>query len=193
MNVYVMVEGELAAKEIYQKWIPLVNRQLQNIDYPNQFAKNNFYVFFGKGQPEYWSRASIAVDDVNNNKTIDRLVFGFDSEDMSYHDKLNEAKENIEKFNCRVQVKYIVQHFCMETWLLGNKDNYRWKTKNNTLNEYYKKFDVRENDPEDLPAYKEGGKRAINRAAFAYNYLRLAIYDKYGMEKSYSKRNVSMI
>lgn len=185
MNIYVIVEGEKAAKKIYQKWITLVNPNLRSVDYLTDFTHNNFLVYHGLGQP-IWGRVSKAVEDVVNTKNIDRLVIAFDSEDKSYNEKLEEAKDQVEKLGCPVEVKYVVQHFCLETWLLGNRDIFRKKPQNNLLREYYVKFDIRVEDPENLPDHP---KKAMNRAQFAYNYLRLGISDIHGEEKWYNKRN----
>ncbi len=99
---------------------------------------------------------------------------------------MSEAKEYINSLKCRVEVKFIVQHFCIETWLLGNRDIFRKKPSIQDLREFYAKFNIRDNDPEDLPAYE---KKSMNRAQFAYAYLRLGINDAYGNQKCYNKSN----
>lgn len=190
MNVYVIAEGEKATGKVYRKWIPLVNAQLQNISYPHEFYKNNFLIYSGLGQPEFWGRVSSAVEDVNNNRNIDRLVVAFDSEDMGYEDKLGEAKDYINNLNCKAEVKFIVQHFCMETWFLGNKDVFRKKTQDPDLRDYYLKFNIRDEDPEDLPAYRN---KSMNRAQFAYRYLRAGINDTHGNVKCYNKSNPGIV
>ena len=190
MNVYVVVDGEKATKKIYQKWIPLVNSELSNIDYPDQFNQNNFYVFAGRrGQPGIWNMAEKAVEDANNINLIDRIVVCIDSEDKSYEEILSEARQRVEKNECRVPIKYVIQHFCLETWLLGNINLFRKKPKDQELLEYYTKFNIRDSDPVNLPSHKQ---RSMNRATFAYYYLRAGIRDTHGNDKCYSKHNAGM-
>jgi hypothetical protein len=190
MNIYVVVDGEKATKKIYQKWIPLVNNELRNIDYPDQFAQNNFYVFAGRrGQPGIWNMAEKAVEDANNIKSIERLVICVDSEDRSYEEILSEAKRRVDRIECRVPIKYVIQYFCLETWLLGNINLFRKKPKDQELQEYYTKFNIRDDDPKNLPSHKQ---RSMNRATFAYYYLRAGIRDMYGNDKYYSKHNAGM-
>ena len=164
----------------------MVNAQLKSIDYLDQYSKDNFYIFFGKGQPAFWERVGRAVEDVHQIKGIDRLVIGFDSEDKSCDEKLSEAKEYVDSLACKVEVRFIVQHFCIETWLLGNRDIFRKKANNKELREYYTRFNIRDGDPEDLPDYRA---KSMNRAQFAYDYLRLGIRDTYGSERYYTKSN----
>lgn len=189
MNIYVVIEGEKAAKKIYQKWISLVNKELSSVDYLQDLRKNNYFIFSGQGQPLYWERVDRAVEDVNKISGIDRLVISLDSEDDTYEEKLSQAKSRVEKVGCVVDVKYIIQHFCLETWLLGNNNIFHKKTKNNTLKDYYQRFDILGNDPENLPSYKA---KSMNRAQFAYSYLRIGIMEKYYGEKFYSKHNAGI-
>jgi len=186
MNVYIVVEGEKATSKLYRRWIPFVNPSLHPIDYLRDLSQNNFFIFAGHGQPGYWDRVSRAVEDVNTLSNIDRLVISLDSEDMEHTEKLLEAEERVNTMECRIDVKYIVQHFCLETWLLGNRTLFRKKPQLIELTEYIKKFDVRNQDPEFLPAHEE---LELNRAQFAYRLLRAGIRDIHDVRKYYSKSN----
>lgn len=115
MNVYIVVEGEKAARKIYKTWIPLVNPELQYIDYLNQLSQNNFFILAGFGQSQFLTnQIEQAIKDVNN-LPFDRLVIAIDSEDKSFQDKLIELTERVEGIGCKVQVKYVIQYFCFET------------------------------------------------------------------------------
>jgi len=186
MNVYVVVEGEKATSKLYRSWIRFVNPSLQPIDYLRDLNQNNFFIFAGHGQPGYWDRVSRAVEDVNTLLNIDRLVISLDSEDMGDTEKLLEATERVNTMGCSIDVKYVIQHFCLETWLLGNRTLFRKKPQLIELTEYLKKFDVRNKDPELLPPHKE---LELNRAKFAYRLLRAGIKDIYDVRKYYSKSN----
>lgn len=160
MNIYVVVEGERAARKIYKSWIPMVNPELQYVDYLNQVNQNNFYILAGFGQSQFLtSRIEQAINDVNN-LTFDRLVLAIDSENQGFQEKLSELMERVKAIGCNVEVKYVIQHFCFETWLLGNKQTFRKKTDDSELQKFRTIFDVRDNDPELLPGNDE---RSWNR------------------------------
>lgn len=191
MNVYVVVEGEKAVKKIYKTWIPIVNPILRYIDYLNQLEQNNFFILAGFGQSQFLTnQIEHAIKDVNN-LPFDRLVLAIDSEDKSFHDKLSELTERVEGIGCNIQVKYVIQHFCFETWLLGNRKIFRRKTNDYELQKFRALFDVRKNDPELLPVNNE---RAWNRAQFALQYLRAGLRDVHPASRvSYTKRNPGII
>lgn len=190
MNIYVIVEGEQASKRIYKKWIPYVNPDLVHIDYLSEFSQNNFFILAGYGQPYFLERIDKAVADANDIDAIDRLVIAVDSEDQEYYEKYREIRNRLDKNVCKVEVRIIVQHFCLETWLLGNRTNFRKKPYDTELLSFIEIFDVRDNDPELLPSHNH---KAWNRAQFAYRYLRAGIRDIYSGRKSYTKRNPGFV
>lgn len=190
MNIYVVVEGEKAAKKIYKTWISLVNPDLEHIDYIKDIAQNNFFILAGFGQPQFLNRIEQAVMDVNR-LSFDRLVIAVDSEDMNFHEKQLEVSERVDKTGCNVEVRYIIQHFCLETWLLGNKNMFRRKTQDRELLNYRALFDVRNGDPELLPPHIAN---SWNRAKFAFHYLRAGLRDVHpGNRVSYSKKNPGIV
>jgi hypothetical protein len=177
MNIYVVLEGEKAASKLYTSWIQSLNKALHPINYLYEFSQNNFLIIAGYGQPGFWGIVEAAVEDVNKTEVIDRLVIGVDSEDKNLEEKLVEAREHVEKNKCRVDVRYVIQHFCLETWLLGNIQLFRKKPQEEDLKRYVAFFNIRVNDPELLTAYVNN---SWNRAQFSYEYLRAGIRDKYG-------------
>ncbi len=187
MNIYVIVEGEKAAKKIYKTWIPLVNPKLQHIDYLSALEQNNFFLLAGLGQPQFLdNRVEKAIIDVNK-LPFDRLVIAIDSEEMDFREKQLEVSERVSRIGCNVEVRYIIQHFCFETWLLGNKNMFRKKPKDRELLNYKALLDVRSNDPELLPPNEE---KSWNRSQFAYHYLRAGLRDVHpGHRMSYTKKN----
>ncbi len=190
MNIYVIVEGEKATKKIYQRWISYTNSHLTPIDNLRDFKDNNYFIFAGHGQSEFPDKIKNAIDDANNISAIDRLVVGIDSENKDCNEMLLEVKSWVQKQTCRVEVKYIIQHFCLETWFLGNKTLFRKKPQDSELLNYISIFDIRKGDPENLPAHNQGG---FNRAKFAYRYLRAGIRDIYENRKCYSKSNPGVV
>lgn len=186
MNIYAIVEGEKATKKIYRNWISYFNNKLKPIDSLIEYKENNYFLFAGHGQNEFPDKIAKAVEDVNAIESVDRLVIGIDSENLSFEEKKLEVESWIEKFKIRVEVRIVIQHFCLETWLLGNRTVFRKKPQDLDLLKYIDLFDVRTYDPELLPKNDEEG---LNRAKFAYRYLRAGIRDVYGNKKWYSKSN----
>lgn len=190
MNIYVIVEGRTATKKIYKTWIPLVNQDLQHIDYLQDLEQNNFFILAGYGQSELLGdRVTTAIEDVNT-LPFDRLVIGIDSEDKDYLEKQLEVSDRVDRIGCNVEVRYIIQHFCLETWLLGNKNTFRKNPQDNELLSYKALFDVRLNDPELLPDNEE---KSWNRSQFAYHYLRVGLRDVYGSRVPYTKKNPGIV
>lgn len=189
MNIYVVVEGEIATKKIYRSWIPLVNIKLTNVDYLENVIQDNFFILAGFGQPYILERVDKAINDVNKLTKFDRLVIGLDSEEDTYEEKYRQVKDHVGKTACRVEVRYIIQHFCLETWLLGNKSVIRKQPQDVELLQYKKIYDVRYLDPENLIA---PDRLHLKRAHFAYKYLRAGIRDLTNNRATYSKRNPGM-
>lgn len=191
MNIYVVIDGEYAIKKIFQRWIPLINKQLECVDYASDLKENNFVIYANRnGYPGIWSLAERAIEDANSNLSISRLVVCVDSEDKNYSEMLFDVKQRVEKKTCRVPIMYVIQHFCVETWFLGNVNVFRRTTKDNELKDYYTKFDIRNNDPENLPDYKH---KFNTKAVFAYSYLRAGIRDSFGNKKFYNKHSPGIV
>ncbi len=187
MNVYVLVEGRKAARKIYKNWIPYINSALTPVNYIGEVTDNNFHVVAGFGQPEIFDRISDAIADVNKIQRFVRLVVAIDSENQTFDEKQKEVEDFIKKAGCRTDYRVVIQHFCIETWLTGNRDVFRKNPTDPTLREFYNVYNIRTEDPENLPAYKEW-----NRAQFSYEYLRMGMKDRRfekGSRVSYSKRN----
>ena len=148
-------------------------------------AENNFSIISGGGFPSYFDVIESAIEDVNFYNTIDRLVIAIDSEDLSYSDKLNEMTEYLSQFKCKAEIKIVIQHFCLETWALGNRRIVKPNPQSQKLIQYKRFYNVRSADPELLPSYEI---EELNRAQFAEIYLRKALNDKF-KNLTYSKRN----
>jgi len=185
MNIYVIVEGEVGEKKVYDKWINYLNPDLSPVNYLDEIDNNNYLIMAGMGFPQYYGMIEAAILDVNDNIKIDRLVIAVDSEENSYEEKLKEIKEKIESQGCRTEIKIIIQHFCFETWGLGNKKAGPRNPKTKKLREYKEYFNVLDKDPELMPAYPE---ESISRVVFAEKYLRRMLNDKF-RNLTYSKSN----
>lgn len=184
MNIYVVVEGKAELK-VYEWWIPLVNPNLSRIHALDELEDNSFYLVSGKGYPYYFNVIEDAISDVNQLGQFHRLVVSADSEDRSREEKHAEISDFIVQRKCRVDSRVVVQHFCFETWALGNRKVIRRFPHSRRLRSYKKLFDVGKRDPELLPAKPD---EDWNRSQFANKYLRLSLKDRFrGL--TYTKRN----
>lgn len=185
MNIHIVVEGVVGEKKIYQDWVPLVNPKLNYVQHISEIQDNHFTITAGGGYPHYYDVIDAAIYDVNNHGNIDRLVVAVDSEEMEFDEKYGEIDAHLSKSHCLAEVRIVIQHFCLETWALGNRVIIRPNPQDSKLREYRKFYNVRDDDPELLPAYQP---EELNRAQFVEKYLRRALQDRY-KRLTYTKSN----
>lgn len=189
MNYYVLVEG-VCEQKIYPSWIQTVNPSLTQVSDLPSIKKNNFFLFCGKGYPFYKDYViPKAIEDVNDYPIIDCLVIAIDSEEMSKEEKFKEINDFVKKYKCKKTIEIIVQHFCIETWGLGNRIIFRRNPQDEKLINYKSFFNVMDQDPELMPAYEPDD---LSRVDFAYKYLHKAINDRYS-QLTYSKTNPNIL
>ena len=104
---------------------------------------------------------------------------------MSYDDKKAEIRSFVDSQNRHIDYRIIIQHFCLETWALGNRAIVTRNPISSRMREYKRYFDVLTNDPELMPNYP---KEDLTRSQFAEKYLRFLLNEKY-RNLSYSKSN----
>lgn len=175
MNVYLIVEGK-GEKKVYAHWVPLVNPSLSVVNSLDEVQHNNLVIYSGGGYPNYLDVIEAGVEDVATNEQLDRLVISIDSEEMSYKQKRLEIDEFVKELGRTLDYKIIVQHFCLETWALGNKVIASRNPKDIQLRQYRNYFDVLTKDPELLLGYP---KDNLNRSQFAARYLAKLLNEKY--------------
>jgi soluble cytochrome b562 len=185
MNIYLVVEGPVGEKRVYAHWVPLVNPRLRVVSYLDMVVDDHLLIVSGGGYPNYWEVIKRGILDVMGNAHIDRLVIAVDSEDMSYDDKYQEIDKYVRSFRVELDYKIIVQHFCLETWALGNQALVARRPKDPKLREYREMFDVLVSDPELLPNYSN---ESLNRSQFAARYLKKLLNEKH-KKLTYSKSN----
>jgi hypothetical protein len=174
MRYYIVVEGASGEPKIYPKWIQYTNSSLAKIDDLNDCRDNAYYLISGYGYPNCLGIIENAIQDVNTIGNFDYLVVAVDSEDKTYQEKYDEIKDCVGNKLASAELKIIVQHFCIETWALGNRAVCRKNAQDKKLLEYKDVYNVRNDDPELLPPYKE-----MNRAQFAFSYLKCMLHDSY--------------
>jgi len=185
VNFYVVVEGR-AEKKVYNCWIPLINPGLSPLTRIERVKTDNFFLVSGGGYPAYFDVVDDAIADVNSYHDFDRLVISVDSEEMSFQEKLQELENHIQTQFCRTEIRIVIQHFCFETWALGNRIIFRSNIQSDRLRQYRQLHDVRTLDPELLPANPQ--ENHLTRAQFAEKYLSLALNDRY-RQLTYTKGN----
>lgn len=185
MKIYAVVEGHVCEKLVYACWAPLVNPALRVIQSIDDVCDNCLYIVAGGGYPSYFDVIRNGAEDVAGNLGFDRLVVAIDSEEMTFEDKFREVTQYIESLNLDIDYRAVVQHFCLETWALGNRRIAPRFPANERVRHYRETFDVTMNDPELLPDYPE---EQLNRAQFAERYLRALLNERH-RNASYSKRN----
>lgn len=189
MNYYIVVEGKKVEPAVYNKWISYINPELNLISHISKFKENNYLLFAGCGYPNYFNVISTAAQEVLENPIIDYLVIAIDSEDMTYEEKYQEIHNFLSYYIDKIKIIIIVQHFCIETWALGNKLIIRRNPQNSQLIHYLRYFNVVSNDPELLPPLEE---EQLTRAQFAEKYLRRALNDRY-RNLTYSKNRPDVL
>jgi hypothetical protein len=190
MNIYVVVEGRVVEKEVYTVWIPEVNGALSPATHIGSVTQNNFLIISSNGYPGYWETIEAGLEDVATSGIFHRLVICIDSEDMTLQDKYNEVDDFVKATPyAHINYKIVVQHFCFETWALGNRRIGSKNPQNEALRRYRSLYNVLKRDPEELPALPQEN---LNRSQFAEKYLRVTLNDK-GKNLTYSKSNPKVV
>lgn len=185
MNYYIVVEGT-TEKKVYSKWIPFINPSLKQIYSLGDAIQDDFIIFDGGGYPQILEMIDDGIADLVSLGNDYRLVVIIDSEDMNRQTKYDEIDAYIKSKSVGVIIDYriIVQHFCFETWALGNRKIVSSNPSNPELVKYLKHFHVRINDPELLTVIPD---EDLTRAKFAEKYLRKLFNQKFHL--TYTKRN----
>jgi len=125
------------------------------------------------------------VADLIEFPQYDFLIIAGDSESLTRSEMYNEINDFVSALTPTRPFKIIVQHFCIETWALGNRALVRKKPSDKLLRQYINDYNVHIHDPEQLPERKAEG---LNRAKHALKYLEMLVEDAYH-GKRYMKSN----
>lgn len=189
MNYYIIVEGKTSEKKIYPKWINYLNPNLREVNNIGDLEHNCFYLISGFGYPCYFNIIDSAIMDMNMYNNIEKLVIAVDSENFTYNEKLNQIQTHIGDRLEKDRVIIIIQHYCIETWALGNKIIIKRHPQDSILKSYLQHFNVIHNNPEQMESIDPG---KTNRAQFTHNYLKRALNDRY-RNLSYTKNNPEVV
>jgi hypothetical protein len=167
LNIYLVLEDKYG-KDVYSKWVKYINPSFVFVNDIRTVQENNIFTVSGMGYPYYFEMIEAAIEDINNNTIFDRLVIAVDSEDMTYNAKYLEIDSFIKTKTLNKCYKIIIQHFCLETWALGNRAIITRNPNTEKLREYQNYFNLLLNDPELLPDYP---MEELNRAQFAEKFI----------------------
>lgn len=189
MNYYVVVEGAATEREVYRSWIPLVNPHLTFVSHPSLLDGGKFTIVSGFGYPFYKQVILNAIADIADLPGNTRLVVCVDSEEMEREEKFSEIQSLVESaaaplLDCRI----VVQHFCFETWALGNR-KLKGPSNNPDLTNLRRLYDVSHLDPEGLPPLVE---KELNRSQHAAYYLAKLLNNKH-KNITYSKSSPDVV
>ncbi|MBP0010740.1 MULTISPECIES: hypothetical protein [unclassified Roseofilum] len=185
MNLYFLVEGNSTERKIYPKWLEYLIPELKRVEYSDQVVNNNYYLISGEGYPRILHDGlENAIDKIQEVQNYDYLVLCVDSDEDTVDERVNYIQNFIQpnKINLgSTQLKVIIQNRCIETWLLGNQTIFSRQPTQQPLLDYFRYYDVSQNDPELMGDY---GMR--NHADFHFKYLQEIFKAK---QISYTKRN----
>ncbi len=189
MNYYIVVEGKRSEKKIYANWITQINSKLRQINNITDFSSDCFFIISGFGYPNYLDIINNSIQDMNRYPNIDFLVIAVDSENKTYDEKYAEIENFINnKINLK-KVIIIIQHYCIETWALGNRIVIKRNPQDPILRSYLRFYNVRINDPELMESIN---KESMNRAQFTHVYLKKILNERF-RNLSYTKCNPDII
>jgi hypothetical protein len=144
---------------------------------PRDVTINNYYLISGKGFPALLhNHLKNSIEEVSEIGLFDYLIIVLDSEEETISDRINEVNNFISEngLNLPCNFKILVQHRCIETWLLGNRKVIPRQPSDKKLVELINFYDVSKEDPEFLPKY-EGYN---THADFHFNYLKAVLNEK---------------
>ena len=178
MNIYFVLEGEKTEDALYPHWMNFFIPHLTKVDFESEVKEDNYYVFSGGGIPSIYQHTVNAIKNINDNPVFDHLIVCLDSEDLNIESRVNAISDYIEKsgvsINNTCDIHFVIQHICIETWLLGNRKMIKRNPQNQKLISFLEYYNVREKDPEHL----EGHSDYRTKAHFHFAYLKEALKER---------------
>lgn len=190
-NLVLLVEGD-TEKQLYEAWLGHRVPALTRVPLIADLHSANYVLVNGKGYPQFLRILVALLRDIHTYPgRVTEFWICVDSEEEMYEGRYqyltnildgHRNELGISGSNPLLTCRIIVQHCCMETWLLGNAGFLRQGPQGRDLVEFKRFFDVSTQDPEEMrtfPGY-------ITRASFHEAYLK-AMFRERG--HSYSKQH----
>lgn len=193
-NLVLLVEGD-TEQYLYESWLRHRVPSLIRVPLIADLQHENYVLVNGKGYPRFLRNMEDLLRDIHSYPgRVSEFWICVDTEEDTYEGRfqyltgiLNQrCKEfGIADSNPFLSCRVIIQHCCIETWLLGHAGFLRQGPQGRDLVEFKRFFDISAQDPEQMgtfPGY-------ITRASFHEAYLK-AMFRERG--HSYSKQHPSV-
>ncbi|MCP4003850.1 MAG: hypothetical protein GY725_06605 [bacterium] len=191
MKLYFLLEGQRTEPRLYRRWLEHALPDLHRVWDASELTDGSFVLESAGGYPGILDRIQDSVEGViSAGVRLDQFFVCLDADEESYHERYARASRFLQAQSPPFPFTVIVQHCCIETWLLGDRSLLRPPPKTEELRALRAHYDVRRDDPEAMPA-PEG---YATRAQFHYDYLKAVVRDRnVGRTREifrYSKRHV---
>lgn len=175
MRLYFLVEGKRTEPQLYRRWLEHALPDLHRVWDASELTDGGFVLESAGGYPEILDRIRDSVEGVKSaGARLDQFFVCLDADEESYHERYARASQFLQGLDPPFPFTVIVQHCCIETWLLGDRDLLRPPPRTDELRDLRAYYDVRRHDPEDMPARKDYATRAL----FHYEYLKAVVRDR---------------
>jgi len=186
-NLYLLVEGRRTEAKLYPMWVQWLLKGFTEVKQADQAVINHFYLISGGGYPQLLDvTLPDAVEELNALPQFKHLFICLDSDELSALERRTEVQACLEDLPLKfAQAQIIVQHRCIETWLLGNQNICPNQPANDAdCIRYLQHYRVDRQDPEAMPLVM--GERI--HAQFHERFLK-AIFRERNPHASYHKHN----
>lgn len=186
MNLYFVVEGRRTERLLYPRWLNFLLPQYTRTDNYENVSDNNYFLLSSEGFPSIIKRTQEAISNITTINKYKKLIVILDSEDSSIEEREKSIQDILiaSPLPKGVDLDIIVQHRCIETWLLGNRKAIPHQPTCTVTCKCKQFYNVIEKDPElmDKPNNHNG-----SIASFHEHYLSHALSDQSNGQAGYSK------
>lgn len=177
MNLYFLLEGERTEKKVYESWIQIAFPGLRLVERIEDVTEDCFRLLSGGGFPLILDRISEAVAEIALAKgRFDHFFIGLDADGLGWVARKQAAETHLEGLLLTVPTTVIVQNCCIESWFLGNRAFVRTQPQDPELIEFRAFYDVRTEDPEQMPAMPPAA--AAQPQQFHFRYLKACFRER---------------
>jgi hypothetical protein len=188
MTPYVLVEGEQTERRILKPWFEYLYPGLSWVEHPDQVTTGSGFLLAAHGYPSILDNIKGACQDIEQFTSFDVFIIVCDAEEEDWAVHRQKFVDLVSQVSLRCPCIVAVPNCCIETWLLGNQKFMPRVPSETKLKDFAAIYNVRDHDPEALPAIVPHR----NRADTHLEYLR-AIFDDQGFRRFYRKNWVGPV
>jgi hypothetical protein len=188
LNLYFLLEGRVTEPTLYRTWIREIAPSLTEVKGAYEAHQNNYFLLSGGGYPYILQEGlDRAIEEVNEHGLYDYLAICLDADEVSVDERNIEITNAIidRGLTPSIEILRVIQHRCIETWLLGNRRICQPPFMDSRLQNYVNHYNVRDDDPELMPILAP----FTRHSDFHFDYLRKLIGQQNPNRIGYSKRN----